>query len=69
MAGASHNRVAKFGMQLLDILSFSTSVRNPKLGRPGNFKFFINQTRPHRSSDGKTPDAVYFDNITLALAA
>jgi hypothetical protein len=56
-------------MQILVILSFSTPVRNPKLGRPGNFKFFIIQTRPHRSSDGKTPDAVYFDNITLPLAA
>ena len=32
------------------------------------FKFY-NQTRPHQSLDGKTPDEVYFGNRTLLLAA
>ena len=30
---------------------------------------FYNQTRPHRSLDGKTPDEVYFANQPLPLAA
>jgi hypothetical protein len=56
-------------MQILVILRFSALARNPKAGRPGNFKFFINWRCPHRKSDGKTPDAVNSENITLALAA
>jgi putative transposase len=30
---------------------------------------FYNQTRPHRSLDGRTPDEVYFGNQSLPLAA
>ena len=37
-------------------------------GLASYFKFY-NQTRPHQSLDGKTPDEVYFGNRTLLLAA
>ena len=37
-------------------------------GLASYFKFY-NQTRPHQSLDGKTPDEVYFGNPTLLLTA
>ncbi|WHZ16797.1 MAG: Transposase [Nitrospira sp.] len=30
---------------------------------------FYNQTRPHQALDGKTPDQVYYDNLTTQLTA
>ena len=30
---------------------------------------FYNQTRPHQALDGKTPDQVYYDNLTTRLTA
>ena len=30
---------------------------------------FYNQTRPHRTLDDHTPDAVYFDNLPARLTA
>ena len=35
----------------------------------GRYLTFYNQTRPHRALDGKTPDQVYYDNLTTRLTA
>jgi putative transposase len=44
------------------------TIPEAKAGLTSYFKFY-NQTRPHQSLDGKTPDEVYFGNPTLLLAA
>jgi putative transposase len=35
----------------------------------GRYLTFYNQTRPHRALDGKTPEQVYYDNLTTRLTA
>lgn len=35
----------------------------------GRYLTFYNQHRPHRALDGKTPEKVYFDNLTTRLTA
>jgi putative transposase len=44
------------------------TILEVKDGLTKYFKFY-NQTRPHRSLDGRTPDEVYFGNQSLRLAA
>lgn len=44
------------------------NIPQTKAGLSAYFKFY-NQTRPHQSLDGKTPDEVYFLNQALPLAA
>jgi len=50
--------------------AFELGLHDPetKAGLTSYFTFY-NQTRPHQSLDGKTPDEVYFGNPTLLLAA